>query len=283
MCRVVRLELVAALGVALASPALAWEGPQGTQTTLSAETRVQNGHTVAAFAVAVRGEDGLPASGAVVIEEGGRQLAGATLSAEGQARLEFGLPPGQHNLSAVYTGDAGHTASVSAVTQSSPRASVSHRSAMRCRRTIAAAAASPRGVNSISLRPLSRTIPSRVIRRSASARADSVLFGINPVPGASNPMLPVIELRARIVQVRHMAPEHRFINARPKQRRLALVSIGRADGFPCSWYPKTKLQAIRCLKRHLARRIWRLLYTTQTPAAPTISIKHSNSEIPTFT
>jgi len=115
MCRVLRLELVAALGVALASPALAWEGPQGTQTTVSAETRVQNGHTVAAFAVAVRGEDGLPAAGAVVFEEGGRQVAGAALSAEGQARLEFVLPPGQHNLSAIYTGDAAHKASRSAV------------------------------------------------------------------------------------------------------------------------------------------------------------------------
>jgi hypothetical protein len=114
MCRVVRLELVAALGVALASPAVAWEGPQGTRTTLSAETRVQNGHTVAAFAVTVRGEDGLPAAGAVVIEDGGRQLAGAALSAEGQARLEFGLPPGEHNFSAVYMGDAAHKTSVSA-------------------------------------------------------------------------------------------------------------------------------------------------------------------------
>jgi hypothetical protein len=115
MCRVVRLELVAALGVALALPALAWEGPQGTQTTLSAETRVQNGHTVASFAVGVRGEDGLPAAGAVVIEEDGRQLAGAGLSAEGQARLEFGLPPGQHNVTAVYTGDTAHKVSASAV------------------------------------------------------------------------------------------------------------------------------------------------------------------------
>jgi hypothetical protein len=115
MCRVLRLELVAALGVALASPALAWEGPQGTQTTLSTETRVQNGHTLTAFAVAVKGEDGLPAAGAVVIEEDGRQLAGAGLSGEGQARLEFGLPPGQHNLSAVYMGDAAHKASTSAV------------------------------------------------------------------------------------------------------------------------------------------------------------------------
>jgi transposase len=49
---------------------------------------------------------------------------------------------------------------------------------------------------------------------------------------------------------------------------------------------KTKREAIRCLKRQLARRIWRLLYTTQRPAAPPVLINHSNSEnseIPTFT
>jgi alanine racemase len=66
-------------------------------------------------------------------------------------------------------------------------------------------------------------------------RADSALFGINPVPGSANPMLPVVELRARIVQVRETTPE---------QRRLAFVSIGLADGFPHSWHPKTKLCAI---------------------------------------
>ncbi len=32
-------------------------------------------------------------------------------------------------------------------------------------------------------------------------RAGSALYGINPTPGAANPMLPVIELSARIVQV----------------------------------------------------------------------------------
>jgi transposase len=46
---------------------------------------------------------------------------------------------------------------------------------------------------------------------------------------------------------------------------------------------KTKLEAIRCLKRHLARRIWRLLYTTENPATPPALINRSNSQIPTFT
>jgi alanine racemase len=75
-------------------------------------------------------------------------------------------------------------------------------------------------------------------------RADSALFGINPVPGSANPMLPVIELTARIVQVRNTTPERNFFNKGPKRRRLAFVSIGHADGFPRSWHPKAKLYAI---------------------------------------
>ena len=46
---------------------------------------------------------------------------------------------------------------------------------------------------------------------------------------------------------------------------------------------KTKRDAIRCLKRHLARRIWRLLYTADSPAAPPVLINRSNPQIPTFT
>ena len=37
-------------------------------------------------------------------------------------------------------------------------------------------------------------------------RAGSALFGINPTPGSANPMLPVVELRARIVHVRDVMP-----------------------------------------------------------------------------
>lgn len=117
-CRSLRLELVAALGMSLAIPAMAQAGSQSvslksTATTLSAQTRMQNGHTVALFAVAVKGEDGQPASGAVVIKDNGQQLAGAALSAEGQARMEIALAPGDHNLTAAYAGDATHQASVS--------------------------------------------------------------------------------------------------------------------------------------------------------------------------
>ena len=116
--RRLNLEWVAALGLAVAAPA--WSaGPQAamqsTATTLSAETRIQDGRTLASFAVAVKGEDGAPATGAVVIQEDGRELAGAALSGEGRARLELSLPAGDHTLVAVYHGDATHLASVSAV------------------------------------------------------------------------------------------------------------------------------------------------------------------------
>ena len=104
------------------------------------------------------------------------------------------------------------------------------------------------------LRRLYRGIPaslagaSAILRNRRShfdlVRADSALFGINPIPGSANPMLPVVELCARIVHVRDMMPGQSFIDAEPRRRRLALVSIGHADGFPWSSNAKTKLYAI---------------------------------------
>lgn len=75
-------------------------------------------------------------------------------------------------------------------------------------------------------------------------RADAALFGINPTPGSANPMLPVVELRARIVHVRDTVPGQSFADAKPRRSRFALVSIGHADGFPRSWHRKTKMQAV---------------------------------------
>ena len=66
--------------VAIASGAFAQSAPAVvTQTTLSAETRDHAGQTRASFHVAVRGADGQPAAGAVVLLDGRRQLAGAAL------------------------------------------------------------------------------------------------------------------------------------------------------------------------------------------------------------
>ena len=104
------------------------------------------------------------------------------------------------------------------------------------------------------LRRLYRGIPASLAGASAIllnrkshfdlVRANSALFGINPTPGSANPMLPVVELQARIVHVRDMTPGQSFIDAEPKRRRLAMVSVGQADGFPRSWHPKSTLHAI---------------------------------------
>jgi alanine racemase len=75
-------------------------------------------------------------------------------------------------------------------------------------------------------------------------RADAALFGTNPTPGSPNPMLPVVELSARIVHVRDMIPGQSFIDAEPRRRRLAMVSVGQADGFPRSWHPDSRLHAV---------------------------------------
>ena len=64
---------------------------------------------------------------------------------------------------------------------------------------------------------------------------------------------------------------------RQLNRAIHIIALSRARTDPATraylerkhTEGKTKREAIRCLKRHLARRIWRLLYTTQTPATPT--------------
>jgi alanine racemase len=72
-------------------------------------------------------------------------------------------------------------------------------------------------------------------------RAGSALYGINPTAGAKNPMLPVVELSARIVQVREVtAPSNKTGgkngakngSGAGRRMRLALVSLGHADGYP---------------------------------------------------
>jgi len=100
LCRSLRLELVAGLGIALALPfpAMAAENARGlaTETTLTVDTHEQDGRTQAN--VTVVGEDGLAATGAVVIR---------------QATFELVLPAGDHTLKAVYIGDATHRRSTS--------------------------------------------------------------------------------------------------------------------------------------------------------------------------
>jgi hypothetical protein len=127
VCRGPRLELVAGLVIALAMPALALAAENGqglaTQTALTAETRDLDGRTEATVAVTVSGEDGLPATGAVVVSDRGAQLAGAALDAQGQASLVVDLPAGPHSLTASYAGDATHRASISEAAQVQAQAS----------------------------------------------------------------------------------------------------------------------------------------------------------------
>ena len=71
---------------------------------------------------------------------------------------------------------------------------------------------------------------------------------------------------------------------RQLNRAIHIIALSRARTDPATRVyldrrhaeGKTKKEAIRCLKRHLARRIWRLLYTTQ-PAAPQPRTKPANT------
>lgn len=130
-----RLQMVAGLGIALTLPALAFSAETSqsvaTVTTLAAATQDLNGRTQATLTVAVAGKDGSAATGAVVIEDGGKPLAGAALGSDGSATSVLTLTPGSHDLTAVYDGDTTHLTSasqssvVSAATSSTPDFSIS--------------------------------------------------------------------------------------------------------------------------------------------------------------
>ena len=66
-------------------------------------------------------------------------------------------------------------------------------------------------------------------------RPGAALYGINPTPESDNPMQPVVELKARIVQVRNVERGETvgyggtWTARRPT--RIALVSAGYADGY----------------------------------------------------
>jgi Bacterial Ig-like domain (group 3) len=117
--RALRPELVVAgLGIALALPALALPAGQtgaATETTLATQIRDLNGLTQATLSVEVTSHDGQPASGAVVIQDEGKPIAGVALNSEGRATSTVSLKPGDHRLTAVYAGDLSHQASVSQI------------------------------------------------------------------------------------------------------------------------------------------------------------------------
>jgi alanine racemase len=67
------------------------------------------------------------------------------------------------------------------------------------------------------------------------ARPGAALYGVNPTPHQPNPMLPVVNLKARIIQVRRVdTPGHVGYGAAAPARegaKLATVSMGYADGY----------------------------------------------------
>lgn len=71
---------------------------------------------------------------------------------------------------------------------------------------------------------------------SELARPGAALYGLNPTPGAPNPMEPVVRLRAPILQLREIAAGETVGYAAawlaPRPCRIATVALGYADGFP---------------------------------------------------
>jgi alanine racemase len=67
-------------------------------------------------------------------------------------------------------------------------------------------------------------------------RPGAALFGVNPTPGRRNPMQPVVELQARVVQVRTV-PKGETIGynatwTAKHATRVAIATVGYADGYP---------------------------------------------------
>jgi alanine racemase len=70
---------------------------------------------------------------------------------------------------------------------------------------------------------------------SALARPGAALYGINPMPGAANPMAHAVTLSAPILQIREIAAGEsvgygrQWVAARPS--RIAILGVGYADGY----------------------------------------------------
>lgn len=119
--RGLRLKLVAGLVIALAMPAFSGAAANtrgvATTTTLNTHTSYKGASALTIIDVAVTPEDGVAATGAVAIDDGGSELAGAALNAQGHTTFELSLPAGNHTLRATYRGDATHRSSTSPVAE----------------------------------------------------------------------------------------------------------------------------------------------------------------------
>jgi alanine racemase len=66
-------------------------------------------------------------------------------------------------------------------------------------------------------------------------RPGAALYGVNPTPGRTNPMRPVVEVKGRIIQVR-LVPKADSVGygaafTTTRSSRLAIVAVGYADGY----------------------------------------------------
>ena len=113
------------MAVGLSAVAMA-QAPVASHTSLTAETREVNGHTVATFISTVLTAEGAPATGVVTLVEKGKSVAGAAIDSTGKATITLdGLTPGDHSLTAVYGGSSANTASISESVVLHPQATVS--------------------------------------------------------------------------------------------------------------------------------------------------------------
>lgn len=96
-------------------------GQAATQTSLSVSTAGgSNGSivTLTADVTALNESDGTPPAGVVTFRSGGHDLGSAIVNSQGEAVLKTGnLPPGSHQVVAVYQGDAQNGVSISPSSQ----------------------------------------------------------------------------------------------------------------------------------------------------------------------
>jgi len=68
------------------------------------------------------------------------------------------------------------------------------------------------------------------------ARPGAALYGVNPLPGRSNPMQSVVELTARILQIRNIdrggTVGYGATWSAKRESRIAVAALGYADGLP---------------------------------------------------
>jgi alanine racemase len=66
-------------------------------------------------------------------------------------------------------------------------------------------------------------------------RPGAALFGINPTPGAPNPMQPVVDLKCRVLQIRDVAKDatvgYGAVWTAKRNTRVAIIAAGYADGY----------------------------------------------------